>query len=141
MKMKRTIGAFEKISFPDFGVHDVIAKIDTGATSGAVHATRIKELTLETNEKAVSFHPFGGAEKVTATGFTITTVTNSMGYSERRYVIPTTVVIEGIQYPINISLANRSRMKKKVLIGRKFLREHGFIVDTIKGTQYRSEVG
>jgi hypothetical protein len=37
-------------------------------------------------------------------------------------------------------LTNRANMKKKVLIGRKFLREHGFIVDTIKGAEYRTDV-
>jgi hypothetical protein len=31
-------------------------------------------------------------------------------------------------------------MKKGVLIGRKFLRSHGFLVDTSKGTEYRYEV-
>jgi hypothetical protein len=139
--MKRIIGAFETISFPDFDAYDIIAKIDTGATSGAIHATRIREVILPTKEKAVSFYPFGKSKKVIASTFEITTVKNSMGYTQRRYVIPTTVVIEGVQYPINISLANRSRMKKKVLIGRKFLREHGFVVDTVKGTEYRSEVG
>lgn len=139
--MRKIIGAFEIVSFPDFGVEGVLAKIDTGATSGAVHAVRMKEITLETGEKAVSFYPLGSAQKVITSAFSVTTVKNSMGNTQKRFVVPTTVVIEGVQYPINISLTNRSRMKKKVLIGRRFLRDHGFIVDTVKGTEYRSEVG
>jgi hypothetical protein len=138
--MKKIIGAFEKVSFPDFGAYDIVAKIDTGATSGAVHATQIKEIKLPTKETAVSFYPFGKGDRVVINAFTVTTVTNSMGYTQKRYIVPTTVVIEGVQYPINISLTNRANMKKKVLIGRKFLREHGFIVDTIKGTEYRTDV-
>jgi hypothetical protein len=57
-----------------------------------------------------------------------------------RYVVPTTVVIEGVQYPIEVSLADRTLMKKGVLIGRRFLRSHGFIVDPKRGTKYRGEV-
>lgn len=139
--MKKVIGAFEIVGFPDFGVSEIIAKIDTGAASGAVHATRIKVVKLPTNQDAISFYPLGAGKKIVSSAFTLTNVRNSMGNSESRYVVPTTVIIEGVQYPINISLTNRANMKKKVLIGRKFLREHGFVVDTIKGTEYRNEIG
>jgi hypothetical protein len=49
--MEKVIGAFEQVSFPDFGLFDVVAKIDTGATSGSLHATKIKEVELPTGEK------------------------------------------------------------------------------------------
>jgi len=137
---QRIIGAFEKVSFPDLGIIDEIAKVDTGATSGSIHATRISEVKLPTGETAVKFHPLGGRKAVTIQSFTTTEVRSSNGLSQLRYVIPTTVVIEGVQYPINISLADRSLMKKSVLIGRRFLRSHGFLVDTNKGSQYRGEV-
>jgi len=63
--MKKVIGAFEKVSFPDFGLFDIVAKIDTGATSGSLHATNIKEMELATGEIAVKFKPFGRKPSVT----------------------------------------------------------------------------
>jgi hypothetical protein len=138
--VKKMIGAFEKISFPDFGLIDVVAKIDTGATSGSLHATHIREVDLPTGERAVRFKPYGERPYVTVSSFEQRMITSSNGISSLRYVVPTTVIIEGVQYPIEISLADRSLMKKGVLIGRKFLRGHGFIVDPEKGTEYRGEV-
>ncbi len=138
--MKKVIGTFEKVSFPDFGIKNVVAKIDTGATSGSVHATKIKEITLETGERAVRFRPFGRKRSVIVSSFELREVRSSNGATSLRYVVPTTVVIEGVQYPINVSLADRTLMKKGVLIGRRFLRQHGFLVDSTKGTKYRGHV-
>lgn len=138
--MKRIIGAFEKVSFPDLGLTDVIAKIDTGATSGSVHATGIKKIKLTTGKKAIKFYPFDRDDAVISSKFSVKEIRSSNGQVSLRYIIPTTVVIDGVQYPINVSLADRSLMKKGVLLGRKFLRQNGFLVDTTKGTKYRGEV-
>jgi len=136
----KVIGSFEKVSFPDFGINDEIAKVDTGATSGSLHATDIKEIVLPTGERAVEFRPYGRKKKVTATAFELINIRSSNGAISLRYVVPTTVVIQGVQYPIHVSLADRTMMKKGILIGRKFLREHGFIVDSQLGTEYKGEV-
>lgn len=138
--MKRVLGAFEKISFPDFGIFDVIAKVDTGAMSGSMHATHIREVNLPTGEVALSFRPFAKKQEYKVESFERKMVKSSNGASTERYIIPTTVIVEGVQYPIKISLADRSNMMKGVLIGREFLRSHGFIVDPQKGKKYRYEV-
>ena len=134
---QKILGAFEKVSFPDFGLFDVVAKIDTGATSGSLHATKIKEITLPTGEKALKFQPYGKENPYTVTAYALTEVRSSNGVSSLRYVISTTIEVEGVLYPINITLADRTLMKKGVLVGRRFLRQHGFIVDAQRGTQYR----
>lgn len=138
--MEKVIGAFEKVSFPDFGLFDVVAKVDTGATSGSLHATRIKEIALPTGEKALTFLPYGKKKRITVNSFELKEVRSSNGVSSLRYFVPTTIEIEGVQYPIEVSLADRTLMKKAVLVGRQFLRSHGFIVDPKKGNKYRSVV-
>lgn len=138
--MRKVIGSFEKVSFPDFGLFDIVAKIDTGAASGALHATHIKEVKLVTGEKAVSFRPYGKKPRVLVASFILKPVRSSNGLETMRYVIPTSVVIRGVQYPIQIGLNDRTTMMKGVLIGRKFLRKHGFVIDAKKGTKYRYHV-
>jgi hypothetical protein len=138
--MNKVIGAFEKVSFPDFGLIDVVAKIDTGATSGSLHATRIKIVSLPTGEKALKFLPYGRKKSVIVNSYELREVRSSNGVSTLRYFVPTTIVIEGVQYPIEVSLADRTLMKKAVLVGRAFLRSHGFIVDPTKGNKYRYDV-
>jgi len=134
------IGAFEKVSFPDFGIFDVVAKVDTGALSGALHATHVKEIKLPTGEMAVSFLPYGKKPEIEVVGFQKKEIKSSNGIIEERYIVPTVVVIAGAHYPINISLTNRSRMMKGVLLGRNFLRDHGLLVDANGGSQYRYEI-
>lgn len=137
--MKKIIGAFEKISFPDFGLIDIAAKIDTGAMSGSMHATSIREVKLPTGETAIRFKPYG-KNTVTVSSFTLKYVKSSNGQRELRYIVPSTIEIRGVQYPIQISLADRTPMKFGTLIGRRFLRQHGFIVDLTKGKKYLDEV-
>jgi len=139
-KIRKVIGSFEKVSFPDLGLKDVIAKIDTGATSGSLHATAIEEVKLPTGEKALRFLPYGHKPPVLVESYKQVEVRSSNGETTLRYSIPTTIVIQGIQYPIRITITDRTLMKKGVLVGRRFLRRHGFVVDVKKGTKYRGEV-
>jgi hypothetical protein len=138
--MSNTIGSFEKVSFPDLSLADVVAKVDTGAASGVVHATHIRQVSLSTGKKAVKFRPFGNLPEVVIKKFVVKQVRSSNGMISTRFVVSTTIVIKGVAYPINISLADRTKMMKGVLIGRKFLRRQGFVVDVKKGTKYRYEV-
>ncbi|MDO8591613.1 MAG: RimK/LysX family protein [bacterium] len=138
--LKKTIGSFERVSFPDFNLIDIIAKIDTGATTGSLHATGIEELKLPTGEKALRFLPYGKAPAVIVKSYKFKQIRSSNGETSMRYVIPTTIVFGGVQYPIRLTLADRTPMKKGVLVGRRFLRRHGFVVDVKRGTKYRGEV-
>lgn len=138
--MKRIIGAFEKVSFPDLRIYNTIAKVDTGALSGALHATSIVVVKLPTGEKALKFTPYGQKKPVRLTAYRRKKVRSSNGQLQWRYIIRTTIVIRDVSYPISISLADRTQMMKAAIIGRRFLRRHGFMVDPKKGTKYRYEV-
>ena len=91
--MKKTIGAFEKVSFPDFGLYNVIAKIDTGATSGSLHATRIKEIKLPTGETALRFLPYGKKKRIIVNSFDLREVRSSNGASSLWRARPTARII------------------------------------------------
>jgi hypothetical protein len=121
------VKAFEKVDFPLFGVKGAVAKIDTGAYSGALHATRIK-VTRVDGVRLLHFSPHRG-KRTTLDKFRMQHVKSSDGAVEKRYVVDTTVTIRGKDYPISITLSDRTGMRRKVLIGRKFLRQQGFIVD------------
>lgn len=126
---QRTIGSFETIVFPDFNGYEVIAKIDTGAYTGALHCTKIREEETE-NGPVLHFSPFDHPEiEISLSEFAVNHVRSSNGKSESRYFIDTNIVIAGKKYPIVLSLADRSEMKWPVLIGRKFLRKNNFLVD------------
>lgn len=126
---KNIIGSFESVTFPDFNDYEVTAKIDTGAYTGALHCTKIREETTDTG-KILHFSPFDHPEiELTLTEYAVNHVKSSNGKAESRYFIDTNITIQGKVYPIVLSLADRSEMKWPVLIGRKFLRSNNFIVD------------
>lgn len=131
-KNKKIIGAFERVSFPEFKIENVTAKIDTGAYTGALHCTKIQE--VETDHGIVlQFSPFDHPEIVQSTeNYMIRHVKSSNGGRQKRYFIDTEIEIEGKVFPILLSLADRSEMKWPVLIGRRFLRTHGLVVDVTR---------
>lgn len=128
-KTQKIIGIFENVTFADFGIGPVRAKIDTGAYTGALHCTKISEVETPAG-KVLRISPFDHTEiELNIADFARRHVRSSNGKSETRYFIDTTITIQGETYPIVLSLADRSGMKWPVLIGRRFLRKHGFVVD------------
>lgn len=134
--MNKILGPFEQIGFPAFGLEDVTAKIDTGAFTGALHCTKIEE--ADTAEgKVLHFSPFDHPElTITTAEYVIKQVKSSNGERQRRYFIKTMISLQGQEYKILLSLADRSEMKWPVLIGRRFLRHNHFLVDVRKVNQY-----
>ncbi|MBX4199757.1 RimK/LysX family protein [Candidatus Saccharibacteria bacterium] len=129
---QKIVGVFEKVSFPEFGMHELVAKIDTGAFTGALHATRI-HVEEEDGEQVLYFSPFDHPEEVHKTpNFELGIVKSSNGIMTERYFIETSIVLHGHRYAVTLSLADRSDMKWPVLIGRRFLRVNEFVVDVSK---------
>jgi hypothetical protein len=125
-----TVSSFEPVTFPEFAkIGEVTAKIDTGAYTGSLHCTKIREEETPKG-KVLHFSPFDHPEvTVSVTDFVVKYVRSSIGESQNRYFIDTIIKIQGETYPIILSLADRSEMKWSVLIGRRFLRKNHFIVD------------
>lgn len=132
---EKVFGSFEKVSFPDLMISDVIAKVDTGAFSGAVHCDKIKETTVELSgkkKKVLKIIPSGQAEWIQLDKFKVIHVRSASGHRTERYIANTKITIKGKTYPIRIGLADRSDMKYEVLIGRRFLGENNILVDVRK---------
>jgi hypothetical protein len=127
--MKKTIGRLEKVNFPEFGMKNISAKVDTGAFTGALHTTKIHEKNEE-GAAVLYFSPFDHPKKVYKTdNFERGIVKSSNGDISERYFIETSIEVRGKRYAITLTLADRSEMKWPVLIGRRFLHANEFIVD------------
>jgi hypothetical protein len=130
IKPTHTLGAFETVGFPEFGLDKITAKIDTGAYTGSLHCTKIEEKQNDDGSVVLEFSPFDHPEiTVKEENFVVKHVKSSNGDGQSRYFIETIIEVNGEKYPIALSLADRSEMKWPVLIGRRFLRKHSFIVD------------
>jgi ribosomal protein S6--L-glutamate ligase len=130
-KRQPILGCIESVSLPELGVVGELAKIDTGAFSGAVHCTDIKIIRRGALRKRVlTYKPLGNKKLATETSkFEQTKVTSATGHKQKRYIIQTTIDIAGATYPITIGLSDRSDLTRSVLIGRRFIRENNMLVD------------
>jgi hypothetical protein len=124
-------GAFEHVSFPDLAIDEVVAKVDTGADSGALHCVSIELVTRESDSKKVlRYIPMHNNNKVVETEhFIRANVRGSTGHRLPRFIIETKIVIKEEKYSIRIGLSDRKDMKTDVLIGRRFLSENNILVD------------
>jgi len=127
------IGRVEKLDFPELGAAGVHGRIDTGAQTSAIWASRIHE---EDGRLRVIFF---GAGSPHFTGqahyfddFTQAVVASSNGQTEQRYKVRLLVVLNGRKIRANFSLADRSTQVYPVLIGRNVLKGK-FVVDVKRG--------
>src|SRR5438270_13295415 len=131
----QTLGRLLKVNLPELGLSNVIAKIDTGAYNGALHATRIREVKNGKGATFLSFLPLGLGVPVKVDKFHKRRVKSSNGLLATRYAIDTKIKINEHVYPITLTLANRSSMRNPMLIGRNFLRTHKFLIDVNRGSK------
>jgi len=127
---KTVIGRTELVDLPDFSLGELEAKIDTGADSSALHCTRI---TLH-EDNTVSFcvldpnHPDYVGQTFRLPVYAQKRVKSSNGIAKRRVFIQTRIAIQKQIYTIILSLTDRSKMSKPMLLGRTFL-DGRFLVD------------
>lgn len=141
MTKEMTVGCFEFVSFPELGLNEVMAKVDTGAFSGALHCTDIKVVRRGPGRKRIlKYKPHGHPELAEETDkFHERYVRSALGHRKKRFIIETVVELRGERYPVLIGLFDRSEMRSPVLLGRRFLRENNIVVDVRINSEYDDE--
>ena len=135
-----TLGSVEWASLPDLDVPAILAKIDTGAQTSALHADAI-EVYRSPNGSRVRFdvHPMAGRSDVTRRCdvplIARRWVTSSNGGRERRCVISTTVEIGHRRWPIEVTLTNRGRMRYRMLLGQRAILDDMAVVPSRESRQ------
>jgi ribosomal protein S6--L-glutamate ligase len=131
---KIVIGSSEHLSFPELGLKDIPARVDTGARTSTIWASRISEragvLRFTLFDEGCEFY---SGEEFTAMQYGKIVVTPSNGMAEERYVVKLQVLLAGKKIRASFTLANRSTQSYPVLVGRNVLRKK-FVVDVGTGS-------
>ncbi|MDB9528631.1 RimK/LysX family protein [Oscillatoria sp. CS-180] len=127
------IGWREWVTLPQLGIHQIKAKVDTGARTSAIHAFDV-DYFEENGCLMVHFkvHPLQRDTKlsipVTASVLEKRQVRNSGGQAQERPVIQTSVALGTQVWPIELTLTNRDVMGFRMLLGREAVRRR-FLVN------------
>lgn len=134
------IGSTEYIKVA--GIEQVPAKIDTGADSSSIWASRI-----DMKEDGTLFFtlfdrksPLYTGEPISADVYTVRVVRSSHGDEQIRYRVELPISIGGKTFTTTFTLANRSRNSFPVLIGKRTLMEGQFLVDVSKSNVKRKKI-
>src|SRR6476620_7975215 len=98
MSTQLTLGSLEMVSLPELGVEGILAKVDTGAFSGALHCTDIRA-ERHGKEHTLYFTTLGKESLATKTSnFKEIIVRSANGQESVRFVIPVIVEHKGQNY-------------------------------------------
>jgi hypothetical protein len=143
LEKQPVLGIIETVAFPELGVSEVLAKVDTGAYSGAIHCESIEETINEkTGKKMLTIVPIDASnDPVVVTRYARVYARSSSGHRSKRYVITTKIIIQGKTYDIRIGVTQRSMMNVKVLVGRRFIRKNHMLVDVTQNQELDTDGG
>jgi hypothetical protein len=128
------IGWCELVDLPALGLKRMHAKIDTGARTSSLHATRIEEFDRDGEEWVRFRSPRSighGPKDCEARLIAKRHIKSSTGHRQERFVIATEMCLGPLTWMGELTLANRATMAFPVLIGRRALRR-GFLVNSAK---------
>jgi len=131
---KLEIGWCEMVDVPSLGLFHVHAKMDTGAATSSIHASRIKPI-LRGGALWVEFwfrlNAGAKPKRFEAAVIDRRVVRSSNGDKQERYVIAAQFCFGNLCWNGQLTLANRRSMAFPLLIGRRALRR-GFLVNSAK---------
>lgn len=123
----KLIGNSEWCTLPDLKIPAVLARVDSGAKTSSLQARNIQRKKIK-GELWVEFevNPVEDNQSIVveARGKVIDErkVKSSSGIVDKRYVIKTPLTIGKFTYEIELTLANRSGMDYRMLLGREALK-------------------
>lgn len=120
---KVIVGWRELVSFPEWGVRRVRAKIDTGARTSALHVDHVRRLPGNRVhfEAVLSRKDPSKRVSVEAPIVRLSRVRPSSGERQVRIVVAARIVIGPLDRVIEVSLVDRGDMLCRMLIGRTAL--------------------
>jgi len=139
-KKQRIVGRAEEVSFPEFDLEKIPARIDTGARTSALWASNIHvvndTLYFTFFDESSAFYT---GKEAAFTDFAEQMVASSNGMIERRYKVKLLIKLKGKKVRASFTLTNRATQVYPILVGRNILLGK-FIVDVKKGkTLYDAE--
>ncbi|HET7630058.1 MAG TPA: RimK/LysX family protein [Candidatus Saccharimonadales bacterium] len=127
MSDRLTLGGLEEVKIVDFDAV-VLAKVDTGAFSGALHCSDIK-VERHDDKATLSFVPLETGQVFKTHDFEEIIVRSAHGHEQVRYIVPLELEVQGKTYRTEVGLTDRTAMKRDMLLGRRFCLETNALVD------------
>jgi hypothetical protein len=137
---RKIIGRAEQLSFPEQELNGIPARIDTGAKTSSIWASKVTKRDDDTLAVVLfgdGNHFYDGHE-LSFSEYETTIVSTSTGEAQQRYKVRLLVKIKGKRVRAWFTLADRSTQVYPVLIGRNVLLGK-FIVDVKKGHILKDE--
>ena len=129
----RIIGVAEYVDFPDWGVRQLSARVDTGARSSALHVENVRLLPgsrVRFDVRLRRDDPEARVQVETKVSRRAA-VRASTGQTESRLFVKAHVRLGGREQQIEVGLVDRRHMQYRMLLGRTAL-EGRFLVDVTK---------
>ncbi len=136
MNKKMIVGSLEMCDLPDIGISDLQIRVDTGAKTSSLHVDNLEKFKVK-GKPWVRFdihpniHNVDTIIQCEAALYDVRSIKSSNGSSEERYVIQTTIKLGDENWPIEITLADRSDMSNLMLLGREGMKNR-ILVDPSK---------
>ena len=125
---KMTVGWKEEAKLPELNIVPIKVKVDTGAKTSSLHAFDVESFDKD-GQTYVKFktspdkrHP----KKIISCEAKVIDyrkITSSNGQTQLRYVIRSPITIGDKTWDIDITLADRKKMRYKMLLGREAMKQ------------------
>jgi len=124
------VGHLERVDLPEWSIRGLVARIDSGARTSAIHVEEVSRtgrhrlrFKVMLSRDDPDHHRWVEAEVVRHAK-----VRSSTGHVQKRPVVRTLLRLGEVEREIEITLVSRGQMKRRMLLGRSAL-SRAFLVD------------